>query len=317
MEIKDLAGLSQPLTKLIEVVSSGIGAVSQPYLIAKNAEAKANEIRAISDALSEVAGNHQLPVSYKNGQVDVWQKPEDKTLVLESKTSEERATLRSDYQERKRQNNIENVTSAAAIELASSDDVPTEEIDEDWVTRFFDSAQDVSSEQMQEIWGKILAGEIKKPGQYSLKTLDFLKNLTKSDASQIEKVCKLALRYHQMSLIGTNDKKWLEEKRSIVAGDHFSLGELGLLYPTDLRVRLFRSPEIEEHHLLHGSFILVLNRGEIKSEVSLPMWKFTSIGAELLTLLPSSDDLEYLRIIGKFFVSQQGKATLGVVNEYS
>jgi uncharacterized repeat protein (TIGR03899 family) len=317
MEIKDLAGLSQPLTKLIEVVSSGIGAVSQPYLIAKNAEAKANEIRAISDALSEVAGNHQLPVSYKNGQVDVWQKPEDKTLVLESKTSEERATLRSDYQERKRQNNIENVTSAAAIELASSDDVPTEEIDEDWVTRFFDSAQDVSSEQMQEIWGKILAGEIKKPGQYSLKTLDFLKNLTKSDASQIEKVCKLALRYHQMSLIGTNDKKWLEEKRSIVAGDHFSLGELGLLYPTDLRVRLFRSPEIEEHHLLHGSFILVLNRGEIKSEVSLPMWKFTSIGAELLTLLPPSDDLEYLRIIGKFFVSQQGKATLGVVNEYS
>ncbi|MCW8828670.1 MAG: DUF2806 domain-containing protein [Gammaproteobacteria bacterium] len=315
MEIKDLAGLSQPLTKLIEVVSSGVGAVSQPYIIAKNAEAKAKEIRAISNALHEVADKHQLPVTYNNGQVEVWQKPEDKTLVLDSSSSGERAALRVDYQERKRQSNIESVTSAAAIELANSDDVPNEELDEDWITRFFNSAQDVSSEQMQEIWGRILAGEIKRPGQYSLKTLDFLKNLTKKDATQIEKVCKLALRYHHMSLIGIKDKKWLEEQRSIVPGDHFALGELGVLYPTDLRIRLFRTPDIEEDYLLHGSFILSLKRGEIKSEVSLPMWKFTVIGTELLSLLPPSDDIEYLRQIGKFFVSQKGKATLGVVNK--
>ncbi|MBF6058012.1 DUF2806 domain-containing protein [Thiomicrorhabdus heinhorstiae] len=316
MEIKDLAGLSQPLTKLIEVVSSGIGAVSQPYLIAKNAEAKVKEIQAISDALHEVAEKHHLPVTYNNGQVEIWQKPEDKTLVLESSSSSERAALRADYQERKRQRNIESVTAAAAIELANADDVPNEELDEDWITRFFNSAQDVSSEQMQELWGKILAGEIKKPGQYSLKTLDFLKNLTKKDASQIEKVCKLALRYHHMSFIGINDKKWLEDQRAIVPGDHFALGELGVLYPTDLRIRMFRTPDVEEDYLLHGSFILSLKRGEIKSEISLPMWKFTVIGTELLSLLPPSDDLEYLRVIGKFFVSQNGKATLGMVNEH-
>ena len=30
MDIKDLAGLSQPLTKLIEVLSSGMGAIYRP-----------------------------------------------------------------------------------------------------------------------------------------------------------------------------------------------------------------------------------------------------------------------------------------------
>jgi hypothetical protein len=35
MEIKDLAGISEPLKKLIDVVSKGIGALSKPYLIKK------------------------------------------------------------------------------------------------------------------------------------------------------------------------------------------------------------------------------------------------------------------------------------------
>ncbi|MEH2395500.1 MAG: hypothetical protein V7K21_28880 [Nostoc sp.] len=39
MEIKDLAGISEPLKRLIEVMAEGFGAVSRPYLIKKNAEA--------------------------------------------------------------------------------------------------------------------------------------------------------------------------------------------------------------------------------------------------------------------------------------
>lgn len=65
IELKDLAGLSKPLTRLIEVISSGIGAVSQPYLTKKNSEAKAHEIRVISAALKGVAEQYGLPVIYK------------------------------------------------------------------------------------------------------------------------------------------------------------------------------------------------------------------------------------------------------------
>lgn len=37
MDIKDLAGLSEPLKRLIEVVAEGVGAISQPLLTRKNA----------------------------------------------------------------------------------------------------------------------------------------------------------------------------------------------------------------------------------------------------------------------------------------
>lgn len=53
MEITDLAGLSEPLKRLIEVISGGIGNVSKPYLIKKTADAKAYEIKVISDAMAE------------------------------------------------------------------------------------------------------------------------------------------------------------------------------------------------------------------------------------------------------------------------
>lgn len=49
-EIKDLGGLSQPLTKLIEVVSLGIGAHFRPGAIRSTADAKAYEIEAMARA---------------------------------------------------------------------------------------------------------------------------------------------------------------------------------------------------------------------------------------------------------------------------
>ena len=53
LEIKDLAGLSQPITKLIEVVSSAIGTGYRPRAIRNEADAKAYEILALSRAEAE------------------------------------------------------------------------------------------------------------------------------------------------------------------------------------------------------------------------------------------------------------------------
>ena len=53
MEIKDLTGLSEPLKKLIEVASQGIGALSKPYLIKKTADAKDYEIKVIAEAIKD------------------------------------------------------------------------------------------------------------------------------------------------------------------------------------------------------------------------------------------------------------------------
>ena len=50
MEIKDLIGLSEPITKLIETVSLGIGGMYRPLGTMLNANAESYKIRKIADA---------------------------------------------------------------------------------------------------------------------------------------------------------------------------------------------------------------------------------------------------------------------------
>ena len=89
---------------------------------------------------------------------------------------------RVQFQEEKRQANIGSVVAQAAHELGDRE-VQDHEVDHDWTARFFNDVQDVSSEEMQQLWAKVLAGEVERPGSTSVKTLGILKNLDKSTAS--------------------------------------------------------------------------------------------------------------------------------------
>ena len=44
---------------------------------------------------------------------------------------------------------------------------PDRTVDEDWLFRWRDSASKVSSQELQVLWGRVLAGEIKSPGAFS------------------------------------------------------------------------------------------------------------------------------------------------------
>ena len=54
--------------------------------------------------------------------------------------------------------------------------------------RFFSSAQDVSTAELQKLWGKVLAGEVERPGTVPLRTLELLRNMTKAEADLLLKV---------------------------------------------------------------------------------------------------------------------------------
>ncbi|MCD9029578.1 DUF2806 domain-containing protein [Luteimonas sp. BDR2-5] len=315
MEIKDLAGLSQPLTRLIEIISQGVGAVARPYLIKKNASAKAEAVKTISNALGEVAGKHNLPVIYKEDGIEIWQKPEDSTLRLESLPVAERIETRLDFQERKRQHNVESIAAAAAAELMDEEAVPDQAPDEDWVSRFFSSAQDVSSEQMQELWGRILAGEIKNPGSFSLRTLDFVRNLTKHDAALIEKLSNLAFVHGTTAMIPVFEDEWLQKERGIYPMHHFIMGELGALYPSDLTFRQFHEQEANKAVLTSGQFILMLEKEPPISEVALQIWKFTQVGQEVLALVAPDGDKALVEKLGRHYARHGVSVQLGEIVE--
>ncbi len=316
MDIKDLVGLSKPLTRLIEVVSSGIGAVSKPYLIRRTAEAKAHEIAVIASALKDAAELSGVPTIFKDGEIEAWRKPEDSTFIVSDVSSGDRTTQRIEYQERKRQKNVERITSIAASDLMHETDVPNDVPDEDWISRFFNSAQDVSSEQMQELWGRILAGEIKKPGSFSLKTLDFVRNMTKKDAELIQLIAPLTIKFGDIYAIPIPDKDWLQSERKIYPSHHFSCSELGALYPTELSNNFFSAPETTQVAIVSGDRMLLIERGELNSSVRLPIWKYTRIGSEIVDLIAPEPDLDSMRRIGEFFAEKNAHVQLGKILEH-
>ena len=58
----------------------------------------------------------------------------------------------------------------------------------DWFMRFFEEARNISDEQVQDLWAKVLAGEIKSPGSFSLRFIETLKTLSKDEAEILQEI---------------------------------------------------------------------------------------------------------------------------------
>ena len=85
--------------------------------------------------------------------------------------------------------NIGSITEMTYEELKNVD-IPDHEPDDDWVERFFNDAQSISSKDMQAVWAKVLAGKISQKASTSLRTLRVLKDMSSDEAKLFEKLCQ-------------------------------------------------------------------------------------------------------------------------------
>jgi hypothetical protein len=90
-------------------------------------------------------------------------------------------------EEAQRQQNMERITEKAIPQLEDNSD--PSQIEDDWITNFFDKSRIISDNEMQEIWARVLAGEANAPGTYSKRTVNFLGDLDKSDAELFQNLC--------------------------------------------------------------------------------------------------------------------------------
>lgn len=153
----NLGDISKPANTLIEKVSEGFGGIFKPWQIRRvaSAEADADKIKAVSK--------------------------------IETTELEQRAMQRFVYEEAKKQNNIESITIQSLPQI--DEGAKPEEIEEDWITHFFNKCRLVSDEEMQSIWARILAGEANEPGKFSKRTVNFMESLDKQDAQFFTKLC--------------------------------------------------------------------------------------------------------------------------------
>lgn len=155
--IVNLGDISKPAVVLIEKISDAIGGYFKPYQIRQvaRAEADAEKIKALAQ--------------------------------IEITELQQRALHRFVFEESKKQDNIESITAKALPYL--KEDANPNNVEDDWITNFFDKCRLISDEQMQALWAKLLAGEANSPGSYSKRTIDLLGSLDKTDALLFNTLC--------------------------------------------------------------------------------------------------------------------------------
>ena len=180
--------LSVPaLEKLVDYTASGIGSIAGPMLAPWKArkEAEARMITAQGDA---TALRIQADAQAKAREALL---PQD-TRVAGSLDISHVINQRVQFQEEKRQANIESVVRQAAEQLGDKR-VADSEPDHDWTARFFSEVQDVSSSEMQLLWARVLAGQVEREGSTSVRTLQVLRNLDRSTANLFRTFCSMCM----------------------------------------------------------------------------------------------------------------------------
>ncbi|MDE0303257.1 MAG: DUF2806 domain-containing protein [Albidovulum sp.] len=155
------------------------------------------------------------------------------------------------------------------------------EVDPDWLNHFAGYAEKASSENVRDLWARVLAGEVRHPGSFSLTTLRLLAEFDRQMAS------------------------WFQEEAEFrVMGKY-------ILRPDDLRgERLSRMLFLEEVGLIHNAANIggvvhnfnpgsqgfaVLPEGDLclrihfDQKVPLKVIPMTRVGREIAAILPSVD----------------------------
>jgi hypothetical protein len=311
MEIKDLTGLSKPLTKLIDVVSKGVGAISKPYLIKKTADAKAYELKKIAETIKE----HQetlKTINYEDSKLSLLSL-ENTEIDQDKVPIEDRTAKRIDFQEHKRQSNIESITQKTVGYVENEKEVSEEEVSEDWTTRFFNYAQDVSDDEMQELWARILAGEVVRPGSFSLRTLELIRNLSKKEAETFTRIANLTISSFGRPCVfkGNDNNGDFLAKHGCNFEDRLLLIEIGLLQPDTMISRNIPNNDTDSPIQIYYDSGNILIKQTIRPKApktTIPIYRYSKIGEELLDIVLPQPNMQYLNEFGDYLASKNSDA---------
>lgn len=221
---------------------------------------------------------------------------------------EERARKRERIDYLRRQQNLERIMQKS-LDYCSEDQI-SERPDQDWFTQFIAQAEDISNKTMQDLWARILAKEITQPGAFSLKSLTTFRRLSVYDAKLLAKVVGFTVRDNNRKnmriLSGSMQQPGLFNFFSKRRVQRIDLNHHGLSY-TDLLVladnHLLFIQEAESTLLAKGEAINFNYNGQNlaikarKANCVLSFYKFTPIGAEIMSLIGDKPDSNILATI--------------------
>ncbi|EXJ49129.1 DUF2806 domain-containing protein [Vibrio parahaemolyticus] len=322
------------LIKLGDLVSEGTGGAFAPWQIRRKARAEADakrdellilaqteqDIEDIKSGKKQYTEEHQL-ITLCQEKVD-----EDQEAVIEQKGGrlepyldlealDRQSSARKQAQAIQEEINFTKTVLLAEQELESGDYTANDDpVDPDWFTRWRDSAEKVTNEELQKLWAKALAGEVTKPGSYSLRTLEFLKNLSQLEAEKISKLAPYVIGdfIYKLRCIEENGLSFevlLEiEELGIITG----LTGGGL---SQTMKSLDSSGFVQNFQ--YGGKILIIKSDNPKQSLKLGGYKVTKLGEEILKLGVFPYNHKYLEELGKSIKPQKFTVTIADITGFS
>lgn len=295
------------LIKLWETLAEkGVGSLLKPWQVRRegraNIDLRRYELLALADAEREAEEirsgrlrlqNAKYAISLTAPCIEV--EPvdeEDSTPLLELATGAAVADAI-----RKEINVAKAVTHAEAELRDDPTPVPEQNLDDDWLYRWRDYAGSVSSEELQAIWGRILAGELKSPGLCSYRLMDFVRNLTKDEASLIEKIAPFVL-----GDFIARDHDAILEKAGVTFSIILQLQDLGILSGAEaLGLSLTLPSNSKDRYLMvlmcHGRGLLLEHEDATKT-IDLGAYVVTTLGRQVIKLGKFIPNEDYLLAVG-------------------
>ena len=162
--------------------------------------------------------------------------------------------------------------------------VNNEKYDFDWFVRFYEAVGCVSDDTMQDLWAKILAGEIAQSSTFSIKAIDTLKNLNKKDIELFIRICSYSFNSDSQKRFLPNIDKYLNDV-GIVYEDILELSELGLILDNAFLVSeidIEKKPKI----FVRGNKLVmtICSSSGNPMKASIDEFPFTKVGNELSLL---------------------------------
>lgn len=257
---------TEGLAKLGEILSHATGGIARGNLKNAEAEAKAAILNAETEAkvaLIKAQGQNELA-----------------NYVLAT--------------ENRKMNNFLSIGEKAESFLSPDEPVSNEPISQDWINRFQSIAEDVSDEDMQNLWARILAGEVKQPDSYSLRTLDTLRNLTKDEAELFTKQCDSVL-----------EDMLLEDLSNANINDYSKLADAGLIIFEGLITTYTLKKDVAFSLVIGNKDVVRVNNITEDKKVTLNFYQLTVAGKELVKLI-ESDTSKLVNFIGEHFKKNTG-----------
>ncbi|WDE11086.1 TIGR03899 family protein [Thalassomonas haliotis] len=273
--------------------------------------ASSSTLEASPAKVSGKESSHQTSVSGASSQMQLLNLAKqfilDGHLVSPDKQMplEDRSRKRERLLSLRKQQNMESIIQKALAYCSESE--ITDKADQDWFNRFTSLAEEVSNKTMQELWAKILAGEISQPGSFSLKALKIFRNMSINDAKLLAKACSLAVKDHgkkniriisgsyiQPGLFNFFDKNREQNlnlsHHGLSYADLLALSENNLLFIQETESSSLAKEE-QIHFLYNGS---PLNLTAKNANTVIRFYKFTPVGSELASLIGDNGEANYL-----------------------